>query len=302
MKVQLNLLPAPVQLSLFIAIWVSCMLVVGLIQVSVTPYVLGLPVDRLTAENMMQYPRAVLANNLVQQVLGFGVPVLLFGFLSGGRPLQFAGVHRKGRWLSPLMWLLAGCVVIFLMGSLGGLIKNLPLGGWADRLQEAREHQILSYLRNSSLPGLLTNLVLMALIPAICEELLFRGAVMKFLLSFRLKPGMAFMATSLFFTVLHSSLYEFVPIFTGSMILCFIYYYTGNLINTIVIHFLTNAIQILVQYFSSPESATDATGTIWAQVLIFAVSAVTGYFVMKYIYKNRITDNSMWQVQATDRP
>lgn len=302
MKVQLNLLPAPVQFSLFIAIWVSCMLVVGLIQVSVTPYVLGLPVDRLTAENMMQYPRAVLANNLVQQVLGFGVPVLLFGFLSGGRPLQFAGVHRKGRRLSPLMWLLVGCLVIFLMGSLGGLIKNLPLGGWADRLQEVREHQILSYLRNSSLAGLLNNLVLMALIPAVCEELFFRGVVMKFLLSFRMKPGLAFLATSLFFTVLHSSLYEFAPIFAGSMILCFIYYYTGSLVNTIVIHFLTNGIQILVQYFTSPEAATDATGTVWAQVLIFAVSAVILSFILKYIYRNRVMDKRMWQVQSADHP
>lgn len=303
MKVQFNLLPAPVQLSLFIAIWVSFMLIVGFVQVSVTPVVLQLPVEQLTAANMMEYPKAVLANNFVQQVLGFGLPVLLFGWLSGGRPLQFAGITGRGRWLSPLFWLLAGVALVFLMGSLGGLVKNLSLGGWADGLQEQREGQISGYLKNSSLAGLGVNLMLMALVPALCEELFFRGAVMKFLLSFRMQPIWAFIATSLFFTVLHSSLYEFLPIFAGSMILCFIGYYTGSIVNTIVVHFLNNAIQLLVQYFSSPDTTAVANdgSQVWLQLVIFVLSSGVMLAVLKYIYRTRQTDEQMWQVQTPYR-
>lgn len=272
----------------------------SLIQLYVMPSFLDLPAaEALTADNMMQYPQAVLMANLIQQVLVFALPVLIFGWLYNGKPLAFAGVGRKEA-VAVSWWLVfaLGIVLLFVATSMGGLMKSIDLGSWADAIQKGRDGQIESYLQNSDWGGMLINLILLALIPAVCEELFFRGAIMRFALGFNLKPSVAFIVTSFIFTILHASVYEFLPIFTASMILCAVYYYSGNLINSIIVHFLNNGIQILYVYFFY-DTATVASS--WPALLsVFVPAVILMVLLLRQLMKNSKEDAQLWRVQLQE--
>jgi membrane protease YdiL (CAAX protease family) len=205
MKVRLSQLPVSVQISVFISFWIAMMLMAAFIQSAVLPSVLGIPKD-LAITNYTAYPAMVLWGSFIQQLIGFAAPVILFGYLSCGRPLVFSGMDNKNPRLSPFLLLLLGIVIVFFVGTMGGLIKQINLGAWADSLQSGRDSQIDSYLRDSNIQKLLFNLFFLAAVPAICEELLFRSAIMKLVLSRTNKPLLSFVITSAIFALLHASI------------------------------------------------------------------------------------------------
>jgi len=123
-------------------------------------------------------------------------------------------------------------------------------------------------------PEVLLRLLVMAALPALCEELFFRGILQRMFNSFFKKPVLAIIATALVFALFHASWYNYLPITIAGSILGLIYYYTGNIWYNIILHFLINAAQILMVFFQTDpadESAfplTFAAGFVVSGIII----------------------------------
>ena len=96
---------------------------------------------------------------------------------------------------------------------------------------------------------LLIGVVIYSALPAIMEEIIFRGMMLRGLLN-KVKPYVAIVISALAFFIMHGSLIQsFYQIALG-FILSLLGYYTGNIVYPIVFHFLNNLAVILMSYFN----------------------------------------------------
>lgn len=93
----------------------------------------------------------------------------------------------------------------------------------------------------------LVNLIVIALVPAIGEEMTFRGALQKTLHK-KMSPSFAIIVTSVIFSAMHLQFYGFVPRFILSVFLGMLYYFGGSIKLNVLAHFCNNAIAVLAFY------------------------------------------------------
>ena len=116
-------------------------------------------------------------------------------------------------------------------------------------LEGASENLQLGLLKMESVWELLTSIIAMALVPAIGEELLFRGFLQKQLVrSFR-NPVAGILLAALFFSLIHFQAQRFLAIFWLGTVLGLLYFWTKNLWVPIFAHFLNNAVQVVTAWF-----------------------------------------------------
>src|SRR5437870_3950123 len=85
-----------------------------------------------------------------------------------------------------------------------------------------------------------TSFVLLAFLPAICEETLFRGVMLRALLPAGRLPALLF--TSLAFGAFHFSLYKLLPTATLGLLLGLLAVRSGSIIPSMLAHALNNTL------------------------------------------------------------
>lgn len=112
--------------------------------------------------------------------------------------------------------------------------------------EEAELLEAFDYLFSNM--SLIYQLVVIAVIPAIVEELLFRGLFFSSFLEF-MKPKKAMIFTSLMFAAMHFSLLKLFPTFMLGMVFAYTVYNTGSIFPAMVLHFINNAFSVAGTYF-----------------------------------------------------
>jgi membrane protease YdiL (CAAX protease family) len=227
---------------------------------------------------------------LISAVLSFIVPALLIGYFSSPAPLPYLGLRKH------LSVLLAGATVLLLImvqpfvGFLGILNSKMDFGSFQKVFKEAeatytRATQV--FLQMDSPVDLIINIFIMALLPAIAEELFFRGALQRVLLRMTKIPVIAILISSLVFAFLHGTIFKVLPIFVLGVLLGTLYHVTRNLWYNIVLHFLNNALAVIAVYFSTRSEfmrklANDNISITWyAALLSLIVTLGIVYFITK---------------------
>lgn len=104
---------------------------------------------------------------------------------------------------------------------------------------------------------LILSILLSAALPAVCEEFLFRGAILSALEPYGTKR--AILITSLLFTLLHGSIIGAPGIFILGVVLGVIAVCTGSIYGSIIYHTLHNAIAIVLVYMQRGAMVEDQT-------------------------------------------
>jgi uncharacterized protein len=96
------------------------------------------------------------------------------------------------------------------------------------------------------------SLVAMAVLPAICEELIYRGILFTRLLAATNNVHFSALISGIIFACLHLKPVQLLPIAVMGIMFAYVYHYTKNIWYTIMLHFFINAIQISL-YYGWPE-------------------------------------------------
>jgi len=112
---------------------------------------------------------------------------------------------------------------------------------------------------------LLLNLLVLAVLPAIGEELMFRGVIQAHLFK-KLNPHVAVWVTAFIFSFVHLQFYGFLPRLLLGALLGYALVWTGNLYCSMIMHATNNALSVLVFYLATyvwhiPQDTIDALGT-----------------------------------------
>lgn len=225
---------------------------------------------------------------LVQSINTIGsyfIPALVAAYLFDLQPKRFIGSES---FPMPAWLIIANLVLMaYSMSALSDLLYRLSASfPWPEsftaNMEDMQEVMMGTYSNILNMQGFgdfLHVLMVMAVLPAIAEESLFRG-VLQPLLRRKLNPHIAILITSFAFSALHQQYLAFLSIFVLGMLLGYLREWTNSIWPSTILHFFNNASIVVLVYFFDydySEALSENQGINWAEtgtllaVLIFSV-------------------------------
>jgi len=194
---------------------------------------------------------------VVQSLLVFVVPALLLAYSIDKNGAGYLGMRDHKSWGGHILYTLAIFLISYPFTSFLSQWNSqmvLPeafsdLEKTMRAMEDAAMETTQQILSLNSVGGLLLNLLVVALLAALSEELFFRGALQQ-LLGEWLKSGHAAVwITAAIFSLVHFQFYGFLPRMLLGALLGYLFLYSRNLWIPILFHFVNNASVILLHYF-----------------------------------------------------
>jgi len=183
------------------------------------------------------------------------VPALLFAWCQEGKFFGYNAADRKPYYLLVNVVLVLSIVLLPLVAVLMQWNQSLHLPESMAKLETAfrtMEANAQSMTRvmtfNSSYGTLALNVIVMALLPAVCEEFLFRGTLQSFLHKWSGKPHLAIWITAVLFSAIHLQFFGFIPRMLLGAYLGYLYYWSRSLWLPVLAHFLHNALSLFIEF------------------------------------------------------
>ena len=192
------------------------------------------------------------------QSLGlFVVPsIILFNVFK--RPNSyFVCLNRKPLWIIVMVIFVIVIVSLPLSNylaewnagiKLSGVFKNAEI--WMKEKELSAEALTKAFLNVTNITGLFTNIIIMALIPAIGEEFLFRGVFQNIFTSLFNNVHIAIIFTGILFSSLHLQFYGFIPRMLLGVLFGYLFVWSGNIWYPVIAHFFNNAIIVIYYYIN----------------------------------------------------
>jgi uncharacterized protein len=139
------------------------------------------------------------------------------------------------------------------------LNKMMPLPEWMHSAENNTEILIKALLKTDYTYEIFLNVFVIALIPAVGEELVFRGVVQqKVMQLLNNNHHVAIWLTSGIFSAIHLQFEGFFPRMILGAVLGYLFYYTKNIWVAIIAHFFNNASQVVAyQAFKDKKTSVD---------------------------------------------
>ncbi|HRX92575.1 MAG TPA: type II CAAX endopeptidase family protein [Chitinophagaceae bacterium] len=238
---------------MLIAFTVASIILASIISIPVWKAMTG--TSFLDMEKNMTNPAFADAYKVIQVItmlIGFLLPAVFTAFLLSRKPSRLMGFPGKITSQQAGLVILVMISALFVSGSLGYLNQQIPLPDSLklrfDNMEDEYMQQMEAIIGLNNIGQLIISLLIMALLPAFCEEALFRGGFQNFLNRATNNPWVSIITVSLIFSAAHLSWYGFLPRLFLGLILGVIYHYSGRLWLSILAHFLNNAIALVMLY------------------------------------------------------
>jgi membrane protease YdiL (CAAX protease family) len=209
---------------------------------------------------------------LIQTAAIFLLPPLCMAYIWAPEPLKWlkvTGERRKikGEFIWAIAIMLAALPAINLLSSWNEQMTLPtflePLEQWMKQQEEAAKILTDKFLSASTLDVLLVNLLLMAVLPALAEELTFRGVLQRLFQGSNVSdfhtvkvPHIAIWVTAILFSAIHMQFYGFLPRMLMGALFGYMLVWTGSLWVPILMHFTNNAMAVIL-YFVATRAGWD---------------------------------------------
>lgn len=206
---------------------------------------------------------------ILLQLLIFLIPALLYCKLMGSEfsaklPLKMFAPSHIVLLLSALLVMISGCLLISIhTGGIEGSTRGFSL------------YETFTADQSSSAGVVLFQLLAFAALPALCEEMVFRGVLLTDLQQRGTIPAIAF--TALYFGMLHFDFAQLPVYMFAGVVLCIVVRVTRSLPAAMVVHFLYNVFglfgqSVLARFYS--YSGNDAMFRFLLTALLLIGAAV----------------------------
>ena len=180
--------------------------------------------------------------------------------------------------------------IIQQLSQVSGFFETLKL--FFDEMDKLLTSMYGDILSTSSIFEMILVILVVALVPAVCEEAFFRGFVQK---SFELtiKPFWAIFITSFAFALYHFNPYGFLALLFLAMFLGFSVYQSKSILLPIILHFLNNFVSIVLYFINGGEGLSNTEIVTQDEfyfnlISLFLLSIIFFlflFFIKKYYYK-----------------
>jgi len=230
----------------------------------------------------------------IQDVALFIIPSVLILFLlkpESGKSLPgFNSVSVKEVLL---VVVLAFCLFP-VTGFTGSLNSSMHLPHWLSGVEkwmiskEDRAGSITELLIEANSPQImLINLLIVAILPAIGEELVFRGIFQKIFSDFFKSGQLAIWLTAFIFSFVHLQFFGFIPRMILGVVFGYLFYWGGSLWLPITAHFINNAFPVIVAYLQGTGVIKESSDvSLWSQAAALPLPLLAGIIILYYFRNN----------------
>ena len=244
---------------------------------------------------------------LSQLLMSIGViviPPFILAYLVNLRPLNFLHLDvKKINGIDIVLVVSFMIMIIPFINLLGDLNHQLVLPKvfsgietWMKSSEDQATQITERFLNIHNFQGLLFNIFLIAIIPAIGEELYFRGALQGIVQSWKGVKVSIWIAAIVFSTI-HMQFYGFVPRMLMGAFFGYLLFWSENMWLPIAAHFTNNVIAVVFYYlqfngFKMPDIDSVGTGhTFWIGIASGAIG-IFGIFRLRRRFRLRKEKNA----------
>jgi membrane protease YdiL (CAAX protease family) len=227
-----------------------------------------------------------------QSIFLFVIPALVASWLFDAGAFNYIKANRKPSVITLLLVMLAVSAAIPFLNRIAALNMQMDLPASMDRVEKfmksmeekASELTELFLVSNTTI-ALAINFIMIAIIPAIGEEFLFRGVIQRLFSEWTRNVHWGVFLTAFLFSFIHFQFYGFVPRFLLGMFFGYLLVWSGSIWVPVMGHLVNNGLAVLYYHFSTEpmgETLMDKAGT--DSNSIFYLSAFITFAFIGMIY------------------
>ncbi len=232
---------------------------------------------------------------LVSQLGFFIVPSLIFAFLVNKKISQYLKINVNISGFTLVLTIALTFLGMPFINWLAELNSGLQLPEsmksieeWMKTTEENAKVLVEKFLEVETIGGLLINIFIIAIIPAIGEEFLFRGVLQRLFHDWSKNIHIAVFVTGFLFSFIHFQFYGFLPRMLLGVIFGYLFAWSGSLWIPIAAHFVNNAFAVIAFYLLNKgliEMDIDKVGTEGSNVSIALTGLIFVIAILFAIYK-----------------
>lgn len=224
---------------------------------------------------------------IISSLIRFPGTAAAFLYLDGKSFFPFLQLNKRVSAQSVLLIILIMLSAINLIGVVEYWNELLPLPRVFRTLEDRALTQTDAFLQVSSIWGLLFNLLSIAILPAITEEILFRGLLQKFFAGWTKNPHWGIWIAAALFSAIHLQFFGFFPRMLLGALLGYLFYFSGSLWSAIWAHCINNAFAVIAYYIAGPEAMNGSSGVgdPWLIAISIPLFAVLMYLFLRSVKK-----------------
>jgi uncharacterized protein len=224
------------------------------------------------AGEMPKDPGMMKLGQVVTSTFLFGLPAISYAFLTfKAHPLSDFGFRPATKnnyyWVALLLLLFA----FPLEGWLGMLNQRLPMAQWMNSMETSRDQEIIDMLQVRHPYDLAVNLLVVAILPGIFEEMCFRGVLQRIMIHIFKSPLTGIIATSFLFSAIHFQFAGFLPRMFLGFLLGMLFWYSGSLWPPIIAHVFFNGIQVLAAAWYPKIAAGNPSVPVYSALMSLVI-------------------------------
>jgi CAAX protease family protein len=231
------------------------------------------------------------AIQFISTLFAMAIPALIFARIINKKPFSFIGFNSaiSGKQV----FIIIGIVIVALAlgAALSELSEMIPLSKSLaqsfKKMEDAYNKEVFAIANMKTVQDYILSLFIIALLPAIFEEMLFRGCLQPVMINITKNAFIGILITSILFSALHISFYGFLSRLALGLILGYIFYYSKNLWLPVIFHFLNNALGVTQLYALSKKGAlsTNAMNEDTLPLYYGLIALAALYFAFKIFKK-----------------
>ncbi|MCD6354102.1 MAG: CPBP family intramembrane metalloprotease [Prolixibacteraceae bacterium] len=228
----------------------------------------------------------------VVQSLGlFIVPPFILGWLYSGKISDYLFLNKS---FSSSTFLLVVVLIFFaapFINFVGEINSNMHLPEWMSGIEswmknaEGNAAKLTeAFLKVETTGGLIFNLFMIAFLPAIGEELLFRGVIQRIFTQMTHNHHWGIWITAILFSALHMQFYGFVPRMLLGVLFGYLLVWSGSIWLPILAHFLNNGIAVLAMFFIQKNMLDPKIEKIGSASSSYYMAVISLFLILSFMW------------------
>lgn len=257
-------------------------------------------------------PNQLVALRIIQTGSSLGtflIPALIMSRIESKRThyLDFA-LPRSGLvWLFAAILMFVSGPLLELLGSINQHLRLPPflsdLESWMQSKESNLEELTKLMLHGTRYTDLLFNLFMVAVVPAIGEELIFRGILQNIITRWTKRVHSGIWLTAIIFSTIHFQFYGFLPRLLMGVLFGYLLFWTRTIWIPILAHFVNNATVVIYSFILQKQGKSLDTlsdhqfiNPIW-YILSFLATTALLYYFWKYSHTRNVSIKQTEQIK-----
>ena len=234
----------------------------------------------------------------ITQIGIFGLTAFEFAFLiNNKKPIHYLKLHSNASAFNYLLLILIAVISLPALSYIIAWNEAIKLPQFMSSIEVwMREKEdfalkVSSLILSGDTIGILfINLLVIGIIPAVCEEFLFRGIIITWFKNQFRNIHIAVFLSAFIFSAIHFQFYGLVPRFLLGLYFGYLFIWTGSLLPCIIAHFINNGTAVIVSYLYNKQLINieyDNFGDVGDNYLLIGLSVLLTTVCIYFLYRKR---------------